>query len=157
GTRGGEHYRQALEIREKVVKRCPGVAEPLNKLAWFLAACPDPHFRDPARAVGLAKEATELSPNNGNFWNTLGVAQYRNGEWKAAVASLDEARRLREDLDEGDWLFLAMAHGQLGDKKQARTCSDRAVKLPSGYEYEPEEARRLRAEAAELLGLPGEN
>jgi serine/threonine protein kinase/Flp pilus assembly protein TadD len=153
-TRAGEHYREALELREKVVKRCPGVAEPLNKLAWFLAACPDPRFRDPGRAVTLAKEATERSPNNGNFWNTLGVAQYRNGEWKAAVASLDEARRLHEEIDEGDWLFLAMAHGQLGDKQQARTCYDRAVKLLSGYEYEPEESRRFRAEAAELLGLP---
>jgi serine/threonine protein kinase len=151
--KAAEHYREALDLRERVVKRCPGVPEPLNKLAWFLAACPDPSFRAPGRAVELAQEAVNLSKDNGNFWNTLGVAQYRNGAWKAAADSLETARQLRQDLDECDWLFLAMASWQLGEKPKARDCYDRAVKCLSIYEYQPEESGRFLAEAKDVLEI----
>ena len=59
--------------------------------------------------VGIAREAVTLAPKAGNYWNTLGVAQYRAGDAKAAVAALEESMRLRAGGDPYDWLFLAMA------------------------------------------------
>src|SRR5262249_30332855 len=59
-----------------------------NSLAWLLATYPDAKVRDPDRAVKLAKKAVQLVPLAGGSWNTLGVAHYRAGDWKAAVAAL---------------------------------------------------------------------
>src|SRR5262249_52935346 len=147
-------YRQALDLKEEVLERARDIASCNADPAWFLATCPDPRFRDPVRAVKLAQKAVTLTRReNGDYLNTLGVAQYRNDEWKAAVASLTEAQRKRGDADASDWLFLAMAHWQLNDKGEAHTCFERAVKLLSMHEYEPEELGRFRIEAAELLGI----
>ena len=56
----------------------------LNNTAWLLATCPDPELRDHAEAVKHARHAIELEPNNGNTWNTLGVAYFRLGDWEEA-------------------------------------------------------------------------
>jgi hypothetical protein len=36
-----------------------------NTLAWFLATCPDPQFRDGSQAVDLAWKAATRTPNDG--------------------------------------------------------------------------------------------
>lgn len=56
-----------------------------NHIAWFLATCPDPKLRDPSRALASAKKAVELAPEEGDHWNTLGVAHYRAGHWHGAI------------------------------------------------------------------------
>jgi tetratricopeptide (TPR) repeat protein len=152
-ARAAEHYREALALKEGLVAGFPDVAVYAAELAWFLADSADPHFRDPARAVRLAQRAVAESPKNGDFWNTLGMAQYRQGQWRAAVASLEKSNQLRQQRDEGNWLFLAMAHWRLGEKRAARACYDRAVELLQAFEYPPESDRRWRAEAAALLGI----
>src|SRR5205814_10449597 len=120
--------------------------------AWNLAACPDPKFRDPARAVRVATGLVETAPAAGLNWSILGAAQYRAGDWPAAVAALDRAIELKKGGDKRDWLFLALAHGRLGHAAEARRYYDRAVQpLPNRASI-----HRLRAEAAELLGIdPG--
>ena len=95
--------------------------------AWLLAMCPDVKVRNPGRAVELAKKAIELSPKEGHYWNTLGAADYRGGDCKAAVTALERSMELRKGGDSFDWFFLAMAHWQLGDKEEARKRYDRAV------------------------------
>jgi tetratricopeptide (TPR) repeat protein len=54
----------------------------------------------------------------------------------------------------GQWLYLAMAHWQLGEKDQARQWYDRAA---GRLERRPSDAELLRVqgEAAEVLGIPG--
>ncbi len=81
--RAREAYLRALEASDRFVARFPAPhdpratpAAPANSLAWLLATCPDPRIRDPARAVALARRATELKPKDGGCWNTLGVARY---------------------------------------------------------------------------------
>ncbi len=55
----------------------------LNNLAWSLATNPDPLFRNPAHAVELARKAVEKEQAHSDVvWNTLGVALYRNTDWK---------------------------------------------------------------------------
>src|SRR5262249_34705874 len=75
-------YSRTLTLREKLKDDFPGEARDRRDLAWFLANCPAGQFRDPDRAVRLAKEAVELAPEGGDCWRTLGVACYRASDWK---------------------------------------------------------------------------
>jgi tetratricopeptide (TPR) repeat protein len=126
-----------------------------NSLAWWLATAPDPAAQDVPRAMELAKGAVDLEREQGGFWNTLGVAQYRSGEWEAAVASLEESDRLLGGEDFGyNGFFLAMAHHRLGDRGVARAYFDRADRWlevwstsTDAVPYRKEELKRFRSEA----------
>jgi serine/threonine protein kinase/Flp pilus assembly protein TadD len=121
-----------------------------NNIAWFFSACPDPRYRDPALAVELAQKATQREPQNACFHNTLGLAHYRNGEYQAAIQALNRAIELSGGNQTMDWLFLAMAEWQAGDKELARRHFQRGLQRRT----KDEEICRFRAEAAALLGLP---
>jgi uncharacterized protein HemY len=94
---------------------------------------------------------------DGNIWNTLGVAQYRAKDWKAAIAALDKSMKLGPGGDCSASFFLAMSHWQLGEKAEARKWFDKAVKWMDKNLPQNEELRRFRAEAAALLGVTEEN
>jgi tetratricopeptide (TPR) repeat protein len=147
----------------KVIDLNPDSSITKNNVTWFLANCPEPRYRDPARAVELAEAAVKLAPKEGNHWNTLGVAQYRAGKWKSAIESLTKSMELLK----GQWesyntLFLAMAHWQLGEKEKARQWYARGAQwMEKNQEalkkHEREqEVVRFCAEAAELLGIKDE-
>jgi serine/threonine protein kinase/Flp pilus assembly protein TadD len=135
------------------MKGVSGREDFLNECAWHLATCLDLKARDPDRAVGLAKEAVRLQPNEGNFWSTLGVAHYRAGDWKAAAVALQKSRELRQGADARDWFFRAMAHWQLGAKDEARNWYEQAVQWMEKNARQDEELRRFRRETEELLGI----
>src|SRR5262249_50938537 len=124
-----------------------------NNLAWHLATDRDPKIRDPERAVALAKKAVELAPDVGTYWNTLGAAHYRAGDWKAAIAALNKSMELRNGGDAFDWFFLAMTHWQLGAKDEARQWYGRAVERMDKNAKDNDELRRFRREAEELLEI----
>jgi tetratricopeptide (TPR) repeat protein len=174
-------YDRALADHFKAIDLDPKHPALWNNLAWLLATCPNPKFRDASKAVSLAKKAVELAPKEGILWNTLGAASYRARNWKAAVAALEKSMELRQagdsvvgldgffqvkgrtgqdqDADHRpggdsyDWFFLAMAHWQLGEKDKARKWFDQAVQWMNKNAPQNEELRRLRAEAAALLGI----
>ena len=106
----------------------------LNNTAWLLATCPDPELRDHADAVKHARRAIELEPNNGNTWNTLGVAYFRLGDWEEARSALYRSMELRNEGDSFDWFFLAMIHAQLGRKERraSGTTRRRSRRSPVG-------------------------
>jgi serine/threonine protein kinase len=146
--------RQIVDIRERLAAGRPDDATHCGCLAWFYAAtCIDPRFRNPARAVELAEKALAQFPQNAYWCGVLGVAQYRNGQWKEAVASLEKAGRLRPYSYEGFLFFLAMAHWRLGEKEAARACYDRAAGLMKAREYPAHLMGRAHAEARELMGI----
>jgi tetratricopeptide (TPR) repeat protein len=128
-------------------------SECMNNLAWLLATCPDLKLRDPGQAVAHAKKAVELAPDNRPAWNTLGAAQYRNGDWKAAIEALMKSVQLRKEGDSFDFFFLAMAHWRLNDKDKARDWYHRAVAWMDKNNPQNEELKRFHVEAAALLGL----
>ena len=124
-----------------------------NGSAWQLATCPDPEFREPARAVALAEKAVQLDPGNGAFRDTLGVAYYRAGNWPGAI----EEMKASYEWALGRYfhingLFLAMAHGQQGDQEQARKWYVAAL---CGRQRQNEnlDLLRFQDEAAALLEL----
>jgi tetratricopeptide (TPR) repeat protein len=155
-------YAEALATFSKLVETCDrvwGPADPMtliykNSLAWRLATTPDEKGRAPARAVELAEQLVRAQPENGGWLNTLGVAYYRAGDWKAAVATLEKAMARRDGGNPADWLFLAMAHWQLGHKDEARRWYDKGAASMDQNKSQNEEHRRFRAEAAQLLGVP---
>ncbi len=148
-----KQWEKAVADFDKALQLQPAKAGDCNTLAWYLATCPDPRVRKPDRAVQLAAQATQLAPNGGANWNTLGVAQYRAGQFKQAVTSLSKSMQLRSGGDAFDWFFLAMAHWQLKNKEEARKWYDKAVGWMEKSKPDDEELRRFRAEAAELLGI----
>jgi Flp pilus assembly protein TadD len=149
---------------EELVTGAQPSPEALDAVAWALATGPCPRVCDPRRAVTLARKSVALEPKNSDFWNTLGVAKYRAGDWKGAVEALARAAKLRKEGDDFTHLFLAMAHWQLGEKEKARACYDKAVAWAEKnhnflaviyWHLGSKERAPFRAEAAALLGVKG--
>jgi tetratricopeptide (TPR) repeat protein len=158
----GRHA-EALKLRQetlalrkaKLGPNHPDTLSSMNDLAWSLATTADVKLRDPKRAIELATKAAQVQPNNTNFQGTLGTARYQAGEWKEAIANLEQALKLRKAEDPrnaNEGFFLAMAHWRLGDKDKARVWFDKSVAWMARDKDDPE-LKRFRAESAELLGV----
>jgi eukaryotic-like serine/threonine-protein kinase len=140
-------YRKALELY-------PGHPDSNNNLAWLLGLGFDPGPRDPAELVRLANVAIHSGlPDRANYWTTLGLAHYRAGDWAAARSALQKGMSLTEGGNGFDWLILAMAYHRSGDAAEPRRLYDRAAQWGERFKTEGEELRRLRAEAAALIGV----
>ena len=129
----------------------PPIAGSCNNLAWSLATVPDLKLRNIPRAIELAQRAVNLKPDAAHSWNTLGVAYYRAGKWKEAIAALEKSQSFKPGGEAFDSIFLAMAHQQLGENDKARAWYDKAVGWIEKNKPLDDELQRFRAEAAELL------
>ena len=155
----GKH-KEAQELVTKVLesrRRTLGDNHPwtiaaTNTLSWWLATAPESSgLRDGAKAVELGKKAVAAFPLEGNYWNTLGVAQYRAGEWNDAIKSLEKSMELHKGGDSNDWFFLAMAHWQLGHPDQAGQWYKKAVDAMEKAKSRDPELLRFRAEAEAMI------
>lgn len=148
-----EGYReQVRSLVTSALERGDEAPEVLNDAAWFLVTCPDVGSRDPGRALALARRAVEARPDNGTYWNTLGAAEYRAGNWQAAVSALEEAITRRQGGTSEDWTFLAMAHWQLGERQVATTWYEKLVQELSDARVQSPTTTQLHAEVRSLLG-----
>ena len=145
----------ALAELRKAIELKPDFAQAHNDYAWLLATCPQSGLRNPSQAVESAKKATELAPNDGGYWNTLGVAHYRVGDWQAATTALETSMALRQGGDAFDWLILAMAHWKLGHKEDAHKWYHQALSWMDKNKSSNEKLNRFRAEARALFELQG--
>jgi serine/threonine protein kinase/Tfp pilus assembly protein PilF len=123
----------------------------LNAAAWFLVDCPDEKFRDPPLAVALGEQAVQRDPQEGIYWNTLGIAYYRAGQWDRARSALEKSMELREGGDPNDWFFLAMTCTRQGDTGRGRAWLEKASRWMRQHGRQDENLTRYRAEAEALL------
>jgi eukaryotic-like serine/threonine-protein kinase len=145
-------YRQMRSTSPRALQNAPHDHRLRNNLAWLLARRPR-LYDDSTEAARLAREATSLAPENGAYWNTLGVANCRIGDWQAAAAALEQSIRYRSGGDPYDWLFLAMAHARMGASALARSWYDRSLTWIERSPRSNQDLLRFRAEAAHILEL----
>ena len=96
----------------------------LNDLARELVRPPGGEMSDYRKALRFSEEACQLEPENGEFLSTLGVAFYRVGNYEKALDVLSRSDKINALKEKGsrpaDLAFLAMAHQQLGQTKEAQ-------------------------------------
>jgi WD40 repeat protein len=146
-----------LRQRELVESRSPAA---LHDQARRLVTGPIGK-QDPAKALELIREALRRQPDKLDFLNTLGVVQYRNGQYARAVATFESSATLRGVANPLDLYFLAMCHARLGDPAKARDCFERAgqradSQMKNGRPgfHQAEELSRFRSEAEAALKEP---
>lgn len=148
-----DDYRQVLQLRQQLVKDSPD-AEYRYQLAWFLTNCAEAKFRNPAVAVELAKQATDLTPASATYWNALGLASLRAGDGDGSVQALQEAQKRRPAGHCLDGFFLALAHSQKGRREEALRDYEQAVRWMDENCRGDAECQRHRDEAKQRLELP---
>jgi uncharacterized protein HemY len=154
------------EVRARALELADGrweahVRHQAGKRAWELNLANWAVVREPGLdpvayrlALRRAEAACSDLPDDGQIVNTLGVAQYRVGLYREALATLTRSNTLNGGRESFDLAFLAMAQQRLGQVEQARRTLAQlraAVKAPSGIS-DPEGAAFLR-EAEVLIEL----
>ena len=141
----------------KVLESYPNVATALlNSFARRLVTTPDADgkYRHLDEAVQWAQSACDLEPERGAIWNTLAVAQYRRGQWQAAIDAIEKSQQLGYAEAPSNRLFLTMAHWQLGNQEQAAKAYTKAILVRQQTETD-QELQSFFAEASNLLGRTG--
>jgi WD40 repeat protein/serine/threonine protein kinase len=127
---------------------------PVNNAAWQ-AVVHDASKDEYALALHRAEAANRLAPGTGRILTTLGVAQYRTGQYAQAMATLGESAKLNAEQDvprPADLAFLAMAEYQLGKKPDARESLRRLRELMAQPLWAANaEAKSFLREADELI------
>jgi hypothetical protein len=150
--------KKALAFAERVPDPIPGR---LNQASWAIVSRPGASAEQYARALRWAESACRQRPEAGDLLRTLGVAQYRAGNFPETLQTLqrsDELNRAqRKSSHPGDLAFLAMTCHQLkkGDQAQAYFAQLRTVMAQPRWANDNNSKRILR-EAEDLLKKPEE-
>jgi len=86
---------EAVTHFEEVLRLKPNWLEPMNNLAWLLAASKETAIHNPDKAVGLAKRACELTNyKKPDLLDTLAVAYAAAGNFDKAIETAEKALAL---------------------------------------------------------------
>jgi hypothetical protein len=85
-----EERRIAIELTHDLAPE----ASALNTKSWNVVERSDATAEEYARALRMARAACELEPDRHAYFNTLGVALYRNGTYSGGVQILQQADAL---------------------------------------------------------------
>jgi Tfp pilus assembly protein PilF len=126
-------HAEALAVLRQAIEADPTHALAHNNLAWQLCVGPI-ELRNPKEALTAARKAVDLD-GRALYLNTLGVALYRNDDYKEAVAVLEKSLATgKGEADAFDLFFLAMCHHCLGDGAKAQECYDGARKWMKNHD-----------------------
>lgn len=115
----------ALDQFDETCNDLPDEAYCNHRLVILLTMSPLPEFRDPDRALGLAMKISAES--GGLFWRCRAIAQYRSRDYPGAIKSAHEAMSRLEGGDSIDWMILAMALWQDGERIDAHRWLRKAI------------------------------
>ena len=85
-----KNYKDAASQYEKAIELAMQHSRALNNLAWLYATCEDASFRNPERALVLAKRAAALE-REPHVLDTLAESLFVNGDIEGALAAEREA------------------------------------------------------------------
>jgi WD40 repeat protein len=125
-----------------------------NEIAWPMVSLAGANAARLRTALRFAELGSRLAPGDGNLLNTLGVAQYRAGQYDKAVETLTRADQLNKGTIE-DVAFLVMAHQRLGHKDKAQANYRRLQELVKKVGSLRKESRAWMHEVEELLAGKG--
>jgi tetratricopeptide (TPR) repeat protein len=148
-----EQFRQMLDLGKKLG---PNELDAQDTFAWFLATCPETRFRDPDRAVAIAKHLLQESTVGGYRTSslvTLAAAHAAAGDWESALRALKEIKAEPTVVVN---LLLAQSYWRLGEKEKARSCYKSADAFIAKNNVRRLEVSRIRAATESMLELrPG--
>jgi hypothetical protein len=105
--------------------------------------------------VRLAELAVAADSKSITYYNTLGVARYRLGDFGTAIDALNQSFAAHGS-DGHDGFFLAMVHARLGHHAEARDYARKADEWMRANQPNNAELIRFRAEAAAVLDVAGD-
>jgi len=106
--------------------------------------------KDWAAAAPLWEKVVAANPVEGRFWDRLGTARYRSGDYRGAIAAYEKAVELGYGAAANNAYNIACAYARLGDKDKAFAALSRALAL--GFLDLP--ALRTDPDLASLQGDP---
>jgi tetratricopeptide (TPR) repeat protein len=124
-------YAKALADYREAVELQPTHKDPLISLAWFLATCPDPAFRNGTQALAAAKKARDLGqhydspPFDGGDLSGLAAAYAETGDFVQAVKFQKQALQLMVmGLESGEYngAFVTEMQDRLTLYEQGQAC-----------------------------------
>ena len=119
----GKEYQAAVDAFDQVIELDPNDAVALNNAAFLYAE----RLGDPSKALGLAKRASELRPDDPSILDTLGWAGYHLQRFDEAEDALRRSLGLRESAV--SMYHLASVLFQQGRLDAAQTYVNRAIEL----------------------------
>lgn len=158
-----ERERFQSQIRE-VYRRARACATQAQKdqielvfVKGALAACLIDHSAsaaDRAEGISLLEETVKTQPGSWQNWCTLGRGYYRSRNYRAAVEALEKASQLPGGANAWNYLILAPAYWQLGEKDTARRRFQQATEwMDRTGSQLGSELRRFRSEAVVVMGV----
>ena len=111
-------WNDAANDLRAAIRIAPDYGRGYQSAAWLLSTCPDELFRDPKLAMQTAQRAIELDGEEDyRYLDTLAAAQATDGQFDAALATLDKALKALPDGADRDRAEL-QARRALYEQKQ---------------------------------------
>lgn len=131
-------------------------AQKLNDESWDVVRSSTGEPNAYKEALNKAEKAVSLEPNDLNILNTLGVAQYRLGDYEKGLETLTRCEKSRADdhLEPApeNVAFIAMSLHKLDRKDEAKAALERLRDLCKEERFaEDQEAQAFLAEAEKLI------
>ena len=122
-----------------------------NRAAWRVGRSPGLSKKAYELACEVAQRAVSEKPEHAPWLNTLGVAQYRAGEYANALKTLEKADARSGGQFMEDSAFLAMTYHKLGRHAEAAAALDRMRTIMRKSPYAQKTDRWPIADEAQAL------
>lgn len=135
-------YAEAAKDYRAAVRLAPKMGRAFHSAAWFMATCPDQHYRNDKLAIEAAERAIELDGADYRNLSTLAAAQASAGLFKEAKVTQEKAiaKAGKGEIVTAEKM-MSLYHRDVAFRERPRTAytpseeiEDRAVRQASGVE-----------------------